>query len=146
MQMNLTTDYAIRIIQYLCINGRASSQELSEKLGISRNYIRKLTTKSGLQNYVESYSGIRGGLQVKEIYDVITLKEIIEVMEGSLCINKCLEDRKYCDNCMTSNEECQIYKVYKNMQDILEHQYSKIEFKVEEVNQKEQAMENYLCK
>lgn len=144
MQMNLSTDYAIRIIQYLCIHGRTSSQELSEMLGISRNYIRKLCTKSELQNYVESYYGIKGGLQIKKGYDVISLKEIIETMEGSLCINRCLEEKKCYDNCLTFSGECLIYKIYKNMQDILEYQFSKIEFKVEGVDHKEHAIENYL--
>ena len=138
MQLNLTTDYAIRIIHYLCENGKTSSSELSNQLGISQNYIRKLMTKTALQDFVESYAGSNGGFQIKNECQTIVLRDIVEAMEGKIYINKCLESQDCCDNCMRTQEECLIREIYENMQSIVEHQFESMVFTV--ADDKEEAV------
>ena len=63
MQLSLTTDYAIRIMIYLLEKGEIiRSQKLSEELGISKNYIFKVTKKLERAGLVNLYAGVNGGV------------------------------------------------------------------------------------
>lgn len=51
MQLNVTTDYAIRIVLYLgqC-KKRASATEISSEMGIPKGYLEKVLSKLKKQN------------------------------------------------------------------------------------------------
>lgn len=46
MQLNVTTDYAIRIVLYLAIKKEiTTSKEIGAAMGIPKNYVLKITHK-----------------------------------------------------------------------------------------------------
>ena len=58
MQLNITTDYAIRIVLYLSTTQeKATSKELSENLCIPQHYILKVTKKLENAKLINVYNG-----------------------------------------------------------------------------------------
>lgn len=46
MQLNITTDYAIRIVSYLAVRGElVNSETIASVMGIPRGYVLKITKK-----------------------------------------------------------------------------------------------------
>lgn len=92
MQLKTQTDYAIRIL--LCLSRATApvvARELSSTLGIAENYLPKITQRLRRAGWVESTSGVNGGFRLLVRPDDISLLGVMREMEGSVCINRCLE-------------------------------------------------------
>lgn len=116
MRFKLATDYAIRIVCQLCENDNklSTASTLSEQLGITYLYFMKVTgllTKAGL---LISVQGCNGGYQLAKSPDEITLYDIVEVMEGKIIINRCLEEDGYCSRNATSH--CVVHQYFNAVQ------------------------------
>lgn len=62
MQLNFTTDYAIRIVLYLAYKGEiASSSEISKKIEMSKSYALKVTKRLFKAGILDRKKGIYGG-------------------------------------------------------------------------------------
>ena len=100
MQLNIATDYAIRIVIYMAKQRRiVSSRELSENLKISQPFIYKIMQKETEQ---------------------INLFEIMDTMEKTMKWNRCLEDDRYC-SCFAT-EACRLRETYLKMQEHFENE------------------------
>lgn len=130
MQLNITTDYAIRIVNYLSEVPQASALELSEKLGISRTYITQMITRLDLmESYIKPITGAGGGYRLKSSSKEISLLDIINKAEKMLFISSCLGDEHYCDSCKSfSKMTCPIKNSFQNVETILEERLSAINF------------------
>lgn len=127
MQLNLTTDYAIRVLIYLSQTHQASSQELSKNLYISSQYISFMMTQTQLSEYVRPITGIKGGYQLKRAPDTIRLIDIIQDMEKTIKISPCLEGEEQCLTCNTFDTDvCPIRKAYEKIQNQWEAKLSSI--------------------
>ena len=92
MQLKLTTDYAIRTVVYLATqSGITSVAEIGSKMGISENYLMKVLKALKDAGLVAGYQGKRGGYAISKKPEEISLWDIVEVMEGTTKINRCLE-------------------------------------------------------
>lgn len=128
MQLNKTTDYAIRIVIYLAITNELTvAKEISDKMAIPQNYIIKIMKKLKDAGIIETYSGVKGGYKLKKSADEISLLDIIEIMEKTIKINRCLEENTYCSKSAT--DKCPIYKYYELIQNELENNFKKITIK-----------------
>lgn len=111
MQLNITTDYAIRIIVYLSSKkGIISSKELSIKLKIPQHYILKITKRLEKSGIINIYVGKNGGFSMVKKSNEISLADIIKIMEGTTKINRCLEEDKYCSCC--ASDYCEVRNFY----------------------------------
>lgn len=128
MQLNKTTDYAIRIVIYLAITNELTvAKEISDKMAIPQNYIIKIMKKLKDAGIIETYSGVKGGYKLKKSADEISLLDIIEIMEKTIKINRCLEENTYCSRRET--DKCPIYRYYELIQRELENNFKKITIK-----------------
>ena len=126
MQLNMSTDYAIRIILYLAQVKKASSQELADKLHISQNYIRKLIRQPEMNKFIHSEPGIHGGLSLKQRAEDISLMDIIHVTEKTTFISCCIEDEGNCVRCTSfQKDNCLIRICYTRIQNRMEKELSK---------------------
>lgn len=119
MQLNITTDYAIRTVLYLAVrNLMTTSSEIAVAMRIPENYILKITKKLQKAGIVQREVGAKGGFILAKSMEEINLYEIIELMEPKMKINRCLEDDEYCSRFAT--EQCPVRKFYSNLQNELE--------------------------
>ena len=109
MQLNIATDYAIRIVIYMAKQRRiVSSRELSENLKISQPFIYKIMRKLNHAGILAINTGIHGGY--------ILQKETEQIMKW----NRCLEDDRYC-SCFAT-EACRLRETYLKMQEHFENE------------------------
>lgn len=125
MQLNITTDYAIRTVLYLAIQGKITpSNEISERMGIPKNYLLKITRKLSEAGIISRHKGIYGGFALKKKPKEITLLDIIEIMEGTTKINRCLEEDEYCSRFAT--DTCPVRSFYASLQGYVRKKMSDI--------------------
>ena len=98
MRLQITTDYAIRIMLFMMQqNGKISTAEAAAKeLGITYSYFNKVVHKIRMAGLLESIQGPNGGYCVTRGAVNTTLFDIVQVMEGDICINRCLDDDGFC--------------------------------------------------
>lgn len=128
MQLNITTDYAIRTILYLGEkDGKATTDEISENMGIPRGYLEKVLRKLKSASYVYSEPGSRGGYYLNKSLNEITLGDVIRTMENTVKINRCLENDCFCSRNAAS--VCAIRKFYMRTQKRLEERIFNVSLK-----------------
>ena len=134
MQLNVTTDYAIRTVLYLGQCKKiASATEISNEMGIPRGYLEKVLSKLKKAEYISADLGARGGTVLrarwsgdKTLKD-ITLGDVIRLMESTTKINRCLEDDAYCSR--KAVDFCAVRRYYAKVQEKLETQFFSISLK-----------------
>lgn len=114
MQINITTDYAIRILLCLYLQGEnstISSSVIADKMGIPFNYMAKILKKLKNNNLIKVQRGQYGGYILGEKGENISLYDIMEIMEPEK-INRCLEEDHFCSrNCYGNCPVCSFYSV-----------------------------------
>ena len=119
MQLNVTTDYAIRIVLYLaskqCV---ANSNEIAENMGIPQSYILKITKTLKQAGILSEKRGVDGGFVLRRDPDELTLLDIVSALERTVNINRCLEDDEYCSRAAVPF--CEVRKVLVKLQGQLE--------------------------
>ncbi|HBU11833.1 MAG TPA: Rrf2 family transcriptional regulator [Clostridiales bacterium] len=100
MQFQLATDYAIRILGYLYHhkNDLATAANMSEELGVTYLYFMKIISKLKASGVVRSVQGCNGGYQLAVPAEEISLYDVIDIMEGGIHINRCLQEDGFCSN------------------------------------------------
>jgi transcriptional regulator, Rrf2 family len=119
MQLNITTDYAIRIVSYLAIRGElVNSETIASVMGIPRGYVLKITKKLVRAGIAARVIGAQSGFLLDKGPEKISLYEIINIMEPTTRLNRCLEEDKYCSRFTTEN--CPVRFFYSGLQKLLE--------------------------
>ena len=119
MQLNITTDYAIRTVLFLAIKKDVvSSSEISAAMKIPQNYILVLTKRLREAGIIDTIRGSNGGFVLKKEPWDISIHDIIQAMEGTTKINRCLEEDHYCSR--HAVDTCPVRKNYEKFQTIFE--------------------------
>ena len=94
------TDYALRAMVQLATNygnGPVSARILAAEGDISYQLVCKLMQKLHTAGLVESSMGPKGGFTLSREPSKISLMEIINVLQGGICLNRCLHNGKGCE-------------------------------------------------
>ena len=99
MHLTQETDYAMRIIYCLAKSGRRmDASSISEEMRISLRFSLKILGKLAGAGLVNSYKGMRGGYELARPADQITLKQVLDVIEGhAYAISRCLCEGEDCN-------------------------------------------------
>lgn len=115
MQLNITTDYAIRIVYYLALKEETiTASELASVLKIPVNYISKITKKLKAAEIVQACEGIKGGYALMKKPEMISLFDIVSSMEVTMKINRYLEPDGFCSR--NATDYCNVHKALLNVQ------------------------------
>ena len=93
-------------------------------MGIPYGYVLKIARKLVAAEIVTTSTGIYGGISLNKKPEDISLLDLIQVMESTTKINRCLEEDKYCSRFAT--ETCPVRRFYCVLQDELESKLSSI--------------------
>lgn len=108
MRITLESDYALRIVSVLSeSNDVMDANALAEKTSVSLRFALKILHKLVQGNLVSSFKGAHGGYKLKVSPDRITLKSVIELIDGPIAIVRCLESSETCS--MNSDKTSCIY-------------------------------------
>ena len=129
MNINQESDYALRLVLMLSIEGldnKLDAKFLSEKANIPLRFLLKLTRKLVQAGIVKSYRGINGGYAITKEPKNITLKDVIEAIQGPIIVTRCIYDNQAC----SANKigHCAIHKALGNIQNKLVDELEKVNF------------------
>ena len=123
MQLNLSTDYAIRAVLYLStVKRSADSVELSEVLHVPQRYLLNICAKLRRAGLLHAVPGHGGGIRLARPSKEIRLLDVITIMEPSMRINRCLEEDRHCSRDAAC--QCSVRGVYEEAQQALERIFS----------------------
>ncbi len=101
MRITLESDYALRILTVMAgYEGITDAKTISEDTSVTIRFTLKILHKLVTGNLVESYKGSHGGYKLKRSPEGITLKDVIELIDGPIAIARCLSTSESCSlNC-----------------------------------------------
>lgn len=122
MQLNITTDYAIRLLLSLGKMGvKKAGPLIAKEMMIPPKYILKISSKLRAAKLIGSDSGSQGGYYLMKPLEEITLMDVLSVMESTIKINRCLEPDTYCSRGRV--KDCPVHRFYLVMQQELEEKW-----------------------
>ena len=101
MRITLESDYALRILTEIAGYDKVTdAKTIAENTSVTLRFTLKILHKLVQGDLVQSYKGVNGGYKLKIKPDEITLKRVIELIDGPIAIARCLESSEACSlNC-----------------------------------------------
>ena len=97
MRITLESDYALRIVTTLAeADSLLDAKSISEKTQVTQKFALKILRKLVGGELVSSFKGVKGGYKLKLAPEDITLKQVIELIDGPIVIARCLEGGEAC--------------------------------------------------
>lgn len=127
MRITQEADYALRISYLLAkkndsiVDGKTISEEINVPVNFCLKILRKLV-KGGL---VTSYKGASGGYKLSKKPSDITLKDIIEIIDGPIEIHRCLDSTFKCSQ-GEMKRTCVFHRIFDRINSDMAQKFSKI--------------------
>lgn len=98
------TDYALRALVSMADKGSEDImyvREIAKTENIPQQFLYKIFQKLAKNKIVKSHRGPSGGFSLAKNPADITIKEVIEAVQGPVAINRCFMIKKSCPNIKT---------------------------------------------
>ena len=120
MKLNQATDYAFRAVYYL--SGLPKGQLVEAKViaeteKIPSRFLLKILRSLTAAGIVESYRGVSGGYTLAKEPKEITMKDVVEAVEGPIELNRCLVDPGECNKNHTAR--CPLHRALFSIRETL---------------------------
>ncbi len=124
MHITQEADYAVRIVYELSRNEkRLGAATISERADVPLRFALKILGKLTAKKILKSYKGVKGGYELCRPAKEISLKQVIEAVEGTYFISRCLNSDYKC-----RQENCKFYKVYDEISETVREKLDSINF------------------
>ena len=111
MHITLESDYALRIVFCLLQRGeRTDAGRIAEETGVTLRFALKILRKLVSAGLICSFKGAQGGYEPARPASEISMKDVIEAIEGVYCLNRCLDPEIGCTRNMTGC--CPIHQAF----------------------------------
>ncbi|MBA4422734.1 MAG: AsnC family transcriptional regulator [Syntrophus sp. (in: bacteria)] len=100
MKLSTRGRYGVRLMFDLALhygNGPIYLKDIAERQGISAKYLWQLINPLKSTGLINSTRGAHGGYVLGKEPERISLKEILQVLEGSLCLVDCVDSPSLCE-------------------------------------------------
>ena len=127
MHIDLESDYAVRIVRCLALAAdRLDAQTIADSTCVSLRFTLKIMRKLVAAEIVRSYKGARGGYVLAKEPKEITLRQVIEAVEGPYRFSRCV-DGEYDCNCSTVNA-CPFHSVFDEVTQLVVKKLDEVTF------------------
>ncbi|WP_243578018.1 RrF2 family transcriptional regulator [Clostridium minihomine] len=125
--MTLETDYAVRIVDLLAAsNQKVDARGIAESTHVPLRFALKILRKLVSDGLVKSYKGAHGGYVLARPGSEITLREVIESVEGPYMISRCQQDEYAC-----THQACRYHRIYAQISESVRQQLDSYTFSYE---------------
>lgn len=117
MRITQEGDYALRVVRYLYKygnGGRVEAKVISEKENIPLRFLLKLLRKLTAAGIIRSYRGTGGGYSIARSPRDVSIRAVIEAIEGPITVNRCLLDPAACN--LNRAGHCDIHRALGKIQ------------------------------
>jgi Rrf2 family protein len=104
MKLSTRGRYGVRLMLDLALHygeGPILLKDISKRQEISEKYLWQLINPLKTMGLISSTRGSHGGYVLAKSPGEISLKEIVRVLEGSLCLVDCVENPSLCERSQT---------------------------------------------
>jgi Rrf2 family protein len=112
MQFTKAEEYGMFGVLYLAEKDRSvvtPLSEISESQNIPEKFLAKIFQSLSKSGIVRSHRGVRGGFTLARDPHEITIKEVLETIQGPYHLMKCIKDIRNCDQ--NGSEFCALREV-----------------------------------
>lgn len=111
MKFTQETDYGFRIVLAFAKSGSDSfltAVEMSEKHGIPYRFLLRVLGKLKRAGILRSRQGVDGGYKLAKPPERISLRDVVDAVEGEIALNCCLKSVALCNGGYAP--ECQVHQ------------------------------------
>ena len=115
MELTRKGEYAIRGIVYLAKQTPGKVilvSEVAEATGVPQTFLAKIFQSFAKLGLVNSFRGTGGGFLLGRAPAKITLRQVVEAVEGPIIPNRCLTGEDFCER----EAECTVHPVWRKVQ------------------------------
>ncbi len=119
MRVSTRGRYGVRLMVALALNygnGSALLKDISRREGISEKYLGQIILPLKSAGLVSSQRGSRGGYALARAPDQVTVKDVVEAVEGKIAAVLCVEDPQACARASS----CVATRVWRKLSDDIE--------------------------
>ena len=128
MKLTRKTQYAVRAMLYLSLKqeqDRILAKDIADKMNIPKQFLAQVMLSLKRAGYVRAIRGANGGFALAKPPVEISLRDVIETIEGEVCIHDCLFEENICEYL----DVCSIREVWQEAQRNMLSVFSKTNFK-----------------
>lgn len=119
MRITQEADYALRICAALAQAERpVATSALAEELCIPNRFAAKTLRELMLAELVHSARGASGGFTLAKPAEAITLRMVIEAIDGAIAIRHCLMGEHTCSY-RKDKDKCRFHRVFEELNSII---------------------------
>jgi Rrf2 family protein len=110
MRLTRGSDYAMRGVVFLAkqpADQISLVSEVAQAQGIPESYLAKIFQDLSRSGLVVSHRGAKGGFALARDPQDITLRQVIEAVEGPIALSPCLDERVGCE----LSEICEVHLI-----------------------------------
>lgn len=127
MRLTQEADCALRIVYYLTDSKeKTGAKSIAEQSAVPERFCVKILRKLTAADIVKSYKGALGGYLLAREPKDISLKDIIEAVEGPVEIHRCLDSEYCCPSNGAIKGECAFHIVFDRINGILSGKLSAV--------------------
>ena len=123
MKLSTRGRYGVRLMLELALHygeGPVLLKDIAERQGISEKYLWQLINPLKTTGLVNSRRGAHGGYVLGKPPEAISLKAILQILEGPLCLVDCVDNPSLCKRSLSCISRDIWGEASKNMQQTLE--------------------------
>lgn len=117
------SDYALRSLAYMAglpYGKRFTISSIAKEQNIPATFLRKIFQKLSLNNIVDSHPGPGGGFYLLKKPYQLSLKEILEAVQGEISLSDCLFKSNVCSRAKTCSIRTGLSPLQKKLIDLLD--------------------------
>ena len=113
MRITQEADYALRIICLLAEERRVlDATAIADDAHITPRFALKILRKLVLGGLVRSYKGAGGGYELARSPEEVSMKDVIELIDGEIAISKCLMEEHICSKQGSNKSACAVHRIF----------------------------------
>ena len=116
MRITQESDYALRIVTALALaDGTIDAGKLSEETSVTPRFTLMILHKLVHCGIVSSAKGANGGYRLSRSAELLTMKDIIEAIEGPIVIARCLHHDENCSQNGMLKSDCRYHHIFREV-------------------------------
>ena len=131
MHITLEADYAVRMVELLAaMQTRLDAGKIAEETNVPQRFCLKILRNLVAAGIVKSYKGSRGGYELAASPEQITLRQVIEAVEGPYQISRCVGKEHDCAGSCSREFvcDCRFQKVYRDISQMVREKLDSVTF------------------
>lgn len=113
MRITQEADYALRIVTELaCLGGIEDSKTIAEAVNVPERFTVKIMRKLVLDGIIKSHKGASGGYELSIPPTEISMKRIVELIDGPFEITRCLDSDYECSKNGDNKKCCAFHCIF----------------------------------